>query len=612
MNRQMKPREFNWKLLIHLAGILFVAAALCINPLKITRAFFSDESVYYTMAYSFAKDGDMEFQQNDLIRVYREFAAGPQGIVLKVNERDGTIVFGKAFLYSLIAAPFVLVFGTNGFLFLHAVLLWLNLLCGYRFAVAFMQPRVAALFSFFYFLANASLVYLFWMTPEYFNMSLICFALFFFTADERLKSDFKLFHSPFNFILAAIFFAMATYSKLTNAALIVPLGIWMLYRKKTVPALITLAIYTGVTALLFGMNFYMTGDLNYQEGKSRAIFYDTFPYSRAGASPFAAFKQKREVSVGLGSYRPPFIVNAFIHNWGYFFFGRSSGLAIYFFPMYFCLIYYLFSKKDSLSTAVFLCGWTGILTYMVGIPWNYFGGSGTIGNRYLMNSFAVMLFCIVQQPSARALTPAFAASFLFTSTFLFTPVFSSFDNAFHQKHSFFQRLPLERTLLADLPFNTTRAATRVAFDDHPTYLLYFTNGETYQKEAFEHRYGFWVKGDRTAEVVMRTFQPATRLKLLLRPARPGMHVSIEAGNNSSRIQLKEPLFYQGEMSLPAALPYDRDGTGQTYLYKIKITAESGSISTLGTAGERYLGVFVRFELPEVQSLQTIPDEQPSE
>src|SRR5262249_52534879 len=173
--------------IIHLIGFFFFAAGLGIHPLKITRAFFSDESVYYTMAYSFAYDGDMQFQREDLLRVYKEFAAGPQGIVLKINDRDRNIVFGKAYLYSLIAAPFVRVFGTNGFFIFHAFLLWLNLLCAYRFCRSGMQERMAVLFGIFYFLANATLVYLYWMTPEYFDMSLVCYAFFFFVAAERFE-----------------------------------------------------------------------------------------------------------------------------------------------------------------------------------------------------------------------------------------------------------------------------------------------------------------------------------------------------------------------------------------------------------------------------------------
>ena len=141
----MEKHPVTSKIAIHLLGLLFVLAGLATNPLKLTRAFYSDESVYYTMAYSFAYDGDMEFQQRDLERVYREFSAGPQGIVLKLNERDNTIVFGKAFLYSFMAAPFVRLFDTSGFFVFHGLLLWLNLLCAYRFCRTIMTPIRAAL-----------------------------------------------------------------------------------------------------------------------------------------------------------------------------------------------------------------------------------------------------------------------------------------------------------------------------------------------------------------------------------------------------------------------------------------------------------------------------------
>lgn len=597
-------------LVIHLIGILFVAAGLAINPLKLTRAFYSDESVYYTMAYSFAYDGDMEFQQKDLVRVYQEFAAGPQGIVLKFNERDNTIVFGKAYLYSLVAAPFVRIFGTSGFFILHALLLWLNLLCAYKFCSAVMKPSTAVIYSIFYFLANASLVYLFWMTPEYFNMSLVCFAVFFFVSAESLKSEFKLFTSPWNYILAAAFFAMATYSKLTNATLILPLGIWMLYRRKVLPAMITLTTFILFTVALFGINVYFTGAWNYQGGK-RAVFYNNFPYGRAGASPLAPFKQRREINVGVTTYRPPFVPKAFLYNWGYFFFGRYSGLAIYFFPMFFVLLYYLFSKKNNLSTAVYFCGWAGVLTYMVGIPWNYFGGSGTIGNRYLLNSFAVFAFVLPQEPSRKWIAGGFMASLLFTSAFLFTPVKSSFDNAFHQKRSVFLDLPIERTLLADLPINTNEQARRVAFDENPTYLLYFMDNNTFYKEAFDHQYGFWIKGEKTAEVVLRAFQPVSRLKVLVRSADKGNRVKIDTGAQQALITLKEPAFYEGTVVLPEPLPYDRDNTGKTYLYRIRITSESGQISNSSSTGERYLGAFVRLILPEAEGQPVLKDEEPA-
>ena len=107
-----------------------------------------------------------------------------------------------------------------------------------------------------------------------------------------------------------------------------------------------------------------------------------------------------------------------LYNWAYFFIGRYSGLAIYFFPMLFALLYFLFAKKNGITNAVYIAGWVGILTYMIGLPWNYFGGSGTIGNRYLMSPFAILLFSITQEPNRKILIPAIGVSLLFTAPFL--------------------------------------------------------------------------------------------------------------------------------------------------------------------------------------------------
>jgi len=591
-------------LFIHLAGFLFLASAFAINPLKITRAFFSDEAVYYTMTYSFAFDGDMEFRRSDLVRVYQEFAAGPQGIILKLNHRDENIVFGKSYLYALVSSPFVRVLGTNGFFAFHALLLWLNLLCGYRFCISFMQPRAAVLFSFFYFLANASLLYLFWMTPEYFTMSLVCYAFFFFLAAERLQSKWKLFNSPFNYLIAAFLFGLASYSKPTNALLVVPLGIWMLYRKKILPALFTLSVFVLTAVALFGINVYFTGEWNYQGG-DRAVFYDHFPFEKPGISEFAPFKQKESIG---SMHAPPFYGKAFLYNWIYFFFGRFSGLAIYFFPMFFGLMYFLFSKKGKLSVPVYIAGSIGILTYMIGLPWNYFGGSGTIGNRYLLNAFPVLLFAIAEQPSRRLLAASIALSLVFPSAFLFSPVFSSFDVAFHQKRSLLHVLPAEKTLLVDLPTNNSLRARRVFFDKPANYFAYFLDDNTYYGEDFEQYSGFWVKGERTAELILRAIQPVTRMKVRARSMAPLNEVTLTVNGRASQIRLSDSVFHEMEVSMPGPFPYDRDGTGTSYLYDIKINSSSGKIATVDSAGERYLGVFIRLELPEAQQANPQADE----
>jgi hypothetical protein len=205
----------------------------------------------------------------------------------------------------------------------------------------------------------------------------------------------------------------------------------------------------------------------------------------------------------------------------------------------------------------------------------------------------------------------FAASLLFTAPFLFTPVLSSFDNSYHQKSGIFKALPIERTLLADLPINTYRSAVRVAFDDPPSYLLYFADNNTYLKENYERRLGFWVKGERECEIILRAAQHISKLRLSLKPAKPGTTVIVDGGERT-QIELKEPLFYSGNITVTDAVPYDRDNTGVTYLYHLKIKSLQGKILQLNGFDERYLGVFVAIELPEVKTTKTVPQEKRTE
>ena len=54
------------------------------------------------------------------------------------------LYFAKAFIYPLFAAPFVWLFGTNGFLVLHALLMTVCFLCAYAFLVARSHPVAGA------------------------------------------------------------------------------------------------------------------------------------------------------------------------------------------------------------------------------------------------------------------------------------------------------------------------------------------------------------------------------------------------------------------------------------------------------------------------------------
>src|SRR5690606_36571720 len=162
----MPPRRLaGWIATLVIAAV-YGGLALSVDFKSASGGIQSDEATYYLMAYSLAFDGDLEYRQEDLERGYREFATGPSGIFLKrgtdvtgfrvtarppfvefpgVPDPDPSrLYFGKSYLYSLVAAPFVRILGTNGFLLLNAILLWAGFFVAYLFATARSTPWLGA------------------------------------------------------------------------------------------------------------------------------------------------------------------------------------------------------------------------------------------------------------------------------------------------------------------------------------------------------------------------------------------------------------------------------------------------------------------------------------
>ena len=191
-----------------LAGVAVLLAgfALTVDYPRTAGSFWSDAATYYTMAHSLAEDGDLRFAREDVERVFEEFESGPSGIFLKKGREldltlTGTVPFlvsegpltndlyyGKAFLYSLAAAPLVALWGTNGMLLLHALLFSAVLVAGYFFLAARNPRGVALAFTLTFFFASVAPAYFVWLTPELFNLALVFFGGFFWLYKEVAES----------------------------------------------------------------------------------------------------------------------------------------------------------------------------------------------------------------------------------------------------------------------------------------------------------------------------------------------------------------------------------------------------------------------------------------
>jgi hypothetical protein len=186
-------------------GLVLLAVAVSVDFPRASRGFKGDEATYYMLGKSLARDGDFAYTRRDLVRVWEEYSA-PEGVFLKrghtIRLRVGggfpwvhwvqgedpdttRLYYGKAYIYPLAAAPFVWLFGTNGFLVLHALLLMLDVWLGYLWLTARgTTPRAAAAFAIVFLAASIVPVYFVWITPEVFNFSLVFAAMFFWAYKE--------------------------------------------------------------------------------------------------------------------------------------------------------------------------------------------------------------------------------------------------------------------------------------------------------------------------------------------------------------------------------------------------------------------------------------------
>ncbi|MFP5379998.1 MAG: hypothetical protein ACLGHP_09680, partial [Vicinamibacteria bacterium] len=341
-------------------GLVLLAWALTVDVPRSSRGFFSDAATYYSLGHSLAEDGDFEYRREDLVRVWEEFPSGPEGIFLKRGrtvelglqasfpfirwesgeDPDGDrLYFGKSFIYPLFAAPFVALAGTNGFMVLHAVLLTLVFACAYAFLAAQGAPLAALLFAVAFVFISAAPVYVVWIMPEVFNLSLIMLGYFCWTYKE-VRRDGTLprwLDGWRSDVLAMVLLGIATFSKPTHVLLALPLLGVMAWRRQWRYAIGAGLVFSAVIIGLFAMNVAITGEWNYQGGEDRGTFYSADPDGpagpRIGGFPFQTEQHSFETT-GLirETNRVPVevlttgdaLVEVFGRNLGYFFFGRHA------------------------------------------------------------------------------------------------------------------------------------------------------------------------------------------------------------------------------------------------------------------------------------------------
>ncbi len=232
---------------------LYGGWAVSVDFPRAAYGFHSDEATYYMMGHSLARDLDLTYRRDDLVRVWAEFPSGPSGVFLKTGrDVEGIAVagaipffeirsrpdsdterlyFGKSYAYPLAAAPFVAALGTNGFLLLHAVLFAAIVLVGYVFLNTRMSPTISLLLATGFLMASVAPAYFVWITPEVFNLAVVMLGYFCWLYKEVAPAGkgppfTRWLRSPASDLVAVVLLGIATFSKPSNVLLVGPVLVW--------------------------------------------------------------------------------------------------------------------------------------------------------------------------------------------------------------------------------------------------------------------------------------------------------------------------------------------------------------------------------------------------
>src|ERR1019366_2591375 len=320
--------------------IVALAAAVSVDVVKAGQGVKGDEATYVAMALSLAYDHDLTYERRDLERYVGLYRWGPEGIFLKRGKKlrvrfDGTppfvhlvtlpdprterLYYGKALIYPLVAAPFVRLLGLNGILVLHVLLLFGACLCGYTFLAARSRPGPALAFTLAFVGAACVPVYLVFLMPEIFNFSLVFFAYFLWLYKEVAPPEgFRFLWGLGTDVCAAALLGVATYSKPSHALLVVPIVLWLWWRRRYAQGL---------------------------QGGDRKTFLGRYPFDGSPVNVWDQQGLEKSTNDSDAESVLTDLPNRFSLNVDYFLVGRHFGFVPYFFPGVVAIGLWLFSSE---------------------------------------------------------------------------------------------------------------------------------------------------------------------------------------------------------------------------------------------------------------------------
>jgi 4-amino-4-deoxy-L-arabinose transferase-like glycosyltransferase len=645
-NRHLGPA-----LVAFVAFVILLALARSVDVPRTGYGVKSDEATYAAMALSVAYDGDLAYEKRDLERFAGLYHSGPNGIFLKRGKhqriafggpfpfvrrikRDANpdrLYYGKAFIYPLLAAPLVRLYGLNGLLIFNVLLLAVAVVCAYAFLAAQSPPLSAALFTSAFFGAAALPVYGAFLMPEMFNVAIVLVAYFLWLYKEvhvdgvRLTADITYEPTPvivaggpvgsgvrsglsrtFSAIAhragrtltarwtdfaAAVLLGVATYSKPAPVAVLVaPLVALAWWRRQWIRGFSIGSVAVAAAASLFALNAAITGEFNYQAG-DRKTFIERFPFDRPDAT-WQSFTQ--DVVDDPGQAARAVLINRqlparFARNIEYFLVGRHFGFIPYYFPGFVAIVAWLWSRtrRDDWRIVTFFGFVLAGVGLLLVLPFTWSGGGGPPGNRYALSAYPVLLFLT---PPIASLGPGLLAwliGALFTARMLVSPFAAAKFTWELYERGMPRRLPVELPMSQDLPVALAQPMRSPIPYSDPGLRLSFLDQNAWPPEPP----GMWISGSGRAEIILRAERPIRHLLVEAEsPIRTTITVSLGGDEISTVLQPQKVTTF----TVPAGSPVPGRYGDSAYL--MTTHSSEGFVPHLvdGSPDYRNLGALLRF------------------
>lgn len=345
---------------------------------------------------------------------------------------------------------------------------------------------------------------------------------------------------------------------------------------------------------LFAINKAVSGEWNYQGG-DRDTYYFEFPFQNEVPRHELGQSKSREGVLSHIIFNPRTFTSNLTHNLEYFFVGRHTGLLGYFFPAVFALGAFLLAprQRPGWQWLVLASGLLQGFVFLVATPYTWSGGG--VGNRYFFSGYGVMLFVLPPIQSLGAGFAQWAIGSLFVAPMVLNPFVASFHSEDNAKSGPLRLLPVELTLVNDLPVNNEEDHRRLWFGDlgkgDPGFLVYFLDDNAYDRESDK---SFWTRGRARAEFIIKTDKPIRRAMFRVTAGPVAADVRLSIGRRSEDVHLEAGDTRDVTLSMPPGLPYEKEV--QALVWTASVSSSTGFTPVFFDANStdsRYLGVRVQ-------------------